>query len=262
MSEQETRGRGRPPKFDADTAKHLLIESAVETLLDRGLTPGLSAINLDEAIVASGVPRGTAYKLWGDSDVDVGPQQTFRHAVLLRLFTISPEMGISTEIHGTVSEVLESHVVELMSDDPVVRAGATRRGIRSLANTVDEAISGNDLFHLYRSISSAAVAMGGLPPYLHEAMRDAEHHILGQYAAIASGAFEAIGVELDPCYSIEHLTLLLTALNQGLTYRPQSDFGSAPIMRPTASDGSMQEWTPFAVGVEALLRQFLPDGLL
>ncbi|RZV45291.1 MAG: hypothetical protein EX269_10270 [Acidimicrobiales bacterium] len=260
MEDQKTRGRGRPPKFDTDTAKDLLIDSAVETLLDRGLTPGLTAINLDEAIDESGVPRGTAYKLWGDTEL--GPLQNFRHAVLLRLFTMSPETGISGEIHETVSNVLESHVVELMSDDPVVRAGATRRGIRSLADTVDAAISNNDLFHLYRSISSAAVAMGGLPPYLHEAMRDAERNILNQYASIAGEAFKAIGVELDPCYTIEHLTLLLTALNQGLTYRPQSDYGSTPIMRPTAADGSMQEWTPFAVGVEALLRQFLPEGLL
>jgi hypothetical protein len=78
----------------------------------------------------------------------------------------------------------------------------------------------------------------------------------GAYAGLAS----LHGMRVRAPLTLRQLTVAVGALAEGCSLRQHVDPDLGVILRPTGPDGEDQEWTLFAIGLEALLMQFLePD---
>jgi hypothetical protein len=78
----------------------------------------------------------------------------------------------------------------------------------------------------------------------------------GAYAGLAA----LVGMRVRPPLTLRQLSVAVGALAEGCSLRQHVDPNLGVILRPTGRDGEDQEWTLFAIGLEALLVQFLePD---
>jgi hypothetical protein len=71
---------------------------------------------------------------------------------------------------------------------------------------------------------------------------------------------ELFGVRIRRPWTMRHFTLAVTAYSEGCSLRTRIEESTEMIVRPTGPDGEDQEWTLFAIGLEALVHQFFePD---
>jgi hypothetical protein len=72
------------------------------------------------------------------------------------------------------------------------------------------------------------------------------------YAALA----DLLRVRIRPPWTMQHFVMAVTALSEGCSLRDRVSGNIERITRPTGPNGEDQEWTLFASGLEALVRQF------
>jgi hypothetical protein len=76
------------------------------------------------------------------------------------------------------------------------------------------------------------------------------------YAALAA----SLGIRVRAPLTVRQFTLAVGALAEGCSLRQRLDPEMDGILRPTGTDGEDQEWSVFAIGLEALQRLFFePD---
>jgi hypothetical protein len=69
-------------------------------------------------------------------------------------------------------------------------------------------------------------------------------------------AFEVLGVRMRPGVGIRQLSMLAISLAEGSTIWDRVDpTMSRQLLLPTGSEGEKQEWTLFALGLDALVWQ-------
>ncbi len=84
------------------------------------------------------------------------------------------------------------------------------------------------------------------------------------FTTLWEGAYEGLaallGMRVRAPLSLRQLSVAVGALAEGCSLRQRVDPDLGVILRPTGPNGEDQEWTLFAIGLEALLMQFLePD---
>jgi hypothetical protein len=78
----------------------------------------------------------------------------------------------------------------------------------------------------------------------------------GAYRALA----QLVGVRVRAPLTLRQFTVTVGALAEGCSLRQRVDQQMEGIMRPTGPDGEQQEWTLFAMALEALMEYFFePD---
>lgn len=259
LAEQSTRKRGRPPKFDDATAFELLVDEGVRRLRDSGYEPGLAAVNLDQAIRATKVPRGAAYRLWENTDQP--PQEQYRSAVLLRIFDREVGRSVFRELDRVIAGAVAAVAEDIDSGDPDRRMYAGRSLIRTISSGLQAAVRNSDGFRMSRSLARTATELLNVSPEIRVAMVEAEESLVAHYAASLERIFDLFDAGIRPPYTFEQVVVLINALNDGLL-EPRPGIESTTVSRPTGPNGELQEWSLFALGYEAIVAHFSDDPLL
>jgi len=253
------RKRGRPPKFSTATAFELLVDEGVHRLRQSGYDPSMSAVNLEQAIRATEVPRGAAYRLWNREGL--APQEQYRIAVLLRMF----DSTLTDTIFQNLSDIVDGAIAEVQADiqqeDRDRRRYAIRYVIRVATLELQETIRTSDAFHMSRSLARSVKPAIRTSPELQDAISSAERIMVDNYVDIISRVFGLFESALRSPFTFEHLIHLGNALNEGLLH----SHGGPPlptVMRSTGRNGEMEEWPLFAVGFEAMVAFFSTDPTL
>ena len=77
---------------------------------------------------------------------------------------------------------------------------------------------------------------------------------------VYGGLLEFLGLRPRPPWTVHDFTVAVTALGEGYSLRQHVEDGLGRCFRPTGTRGEDQEWTMFAVGLEALAMQYFePD---
>ena len=75
-----------------------------------------------------------------------------------------------------------------------------------------------------------------------------------------SGLADLLGMRVKTPLTFRQLSVAVGALAEGCSLRQHVDPNLGVILRPTGPNGEDREWTLFAIGLEALILQFLePD---
>ena len=93
---------GKKQRLSAKECREHLIEAGMEALAESGLSLGLDAVTLEQAVRDAEVPRSSAYAAW--SADEQSPQESFQRAVLMR--AIATRRETLEALIGQVSEAV------------------------------------------------------------------------------------------------------------------------------------------------------------
>jgi len=241
------RSRGRPPKYPAEEVRLRLLEAGRDVLLRHGPGCGLDPVTLDGAIAEADVPRGSAYRLWQDEVLT--PQQSYRQAVQLDLLT-----RVGTGVPATTAkfkETYEEYAEFSRSQEPAERDWAFRTILRLVANHSHDRLASSRTWRVYQALRSNVVAKATPREAAIDAIRRAEAVQIEAYADMYREIAKVYGIRIRKPYTIHEFATSAFALNEGIATRVTDGF-RRQVTRPTGRNGEDEEWTLFAIGLEAL----------
>lgn len=242
-------------RFSSEEGREAVLTAGHKLLKLAGVDSGTTGVTLNDAIIESGVPRGSAYRYF--IDPLLSPQEQFRLELLCKL-VVSGAVGPSDSTMVKATATFESQRERLESGDPIEFAKAFREIIRVGTNENIRSLASSFRWHVYLS-SLAATATGNEHPRVLEAQSagsvDATHHYMQLYQTMIA----AFGLKLREEFVWEHFTSMAFAAAQGVALHTRfNDW--LRLERPTGPEGEMQEWSCFGVMFESLvLRCFEAD---
>jgi len=166
-----------------------------------------------------------------------------------------PEAGATVE---AMTAVLES--IDLATEES--RAAAVREVFRVAGNASSTEFGRSAVWPLW--ISVVAMAASAPSPAQQHRFTSALTEGFESVAAFWSGTFAALmamlGLRIRPGFTLDQFVQMVVALAQGCSIGQRIGGRDEVMVRPTGPDGQDQEWSPFSVGLESLVHQFMePD---
>ncbi|MEM9563037.1 MAG: hypothetical protein AAGA93_10485 [Actinomycetota bacterium] len=246
--------RRKRRRLSHDEARSALIEAGKRLLVERGLDTGLGLVTLNAAIVASGVPRASAYRVFERDDVD--PQVAFRTELLISYIEGDP----LAKRREAAQLIADDTLIALQTDDPVELARALREAIRlAFAGTVTDMTKDPDWQIIGPSWAATALNPWA-PEELVQAHRKADLSSVRNFVPLYQLACAAGGMKLRPELDWATFALLANSTANAASFYSRYHPELRSIMRPTGPNGEEQPWSHEAVLIEGLaLTSFVPD---
>jgi len=237
----------RPKKrFRADEARQAMLAAGREILVSQPASTGLERVSMKEVIDRSGVPRGSAYRLF---DGPSGPSENFRLALLTSLEGI-------TDFGGTVAattKIIEENAGVLDRGDPVEMAALLREVIRVGIQTNVHSFATNAGWRLGMASLATADASPTSSDPISKLHRDATQQLGVRGVALYEQIAALFGLRAKAPRTWNELGVLVNAIVEGTALRQPFDERLVAIDRNTGPNGEPQPWDPVAIAFEALL---------
>ena len=257
MGQGDTAGSGRKPRLARAELRSMLLEAALEILREEGLHTGSVNITFkrvcDRVRVRTGiqVTNGSVIKrIWEN-------QAEFQADVLMAVANDQsrPELGL---IFNALGPLLDEAVVS----DSKSRARLVQQVCRvgGEANAVTTAESPN--YPLWMHVVATAITTSdtqqreGILQVLREGYTSFTKMWEESFTALAA----LLGLRIRPESDMSQFVMVLVGLDQGFSLRHRINGKIEYVSRPTGPNGENEDWTLFALGLEALVHQFFePD---
>lgn len=237
-----------PRRSGAET-QALLLETAKEMLLERGVANGVAHIRLQEVVRRTGLTTGAAYRLWADQDEfhrDLAAAVVrWRHDAPVD--STEKAVGALLECESSLDEV-----IRIASADHVASfAAATAADSRS-----------SRLFLLALAVRATAQASAGLRRACHD--RHAES--VGEFMAFYQRVIDRFGYRLRSPYTLEQFAEAMAAVGEGFGLHALEGLDHPDVIIDEDDEAATGTWTLFGVCVRGLVGEFLilkdePAGL-
>ena len=245
----------RQPRRSRDDLRRTLLAEGRQILLEEGLDTGSS--NLTFKRVFERVEMKTGVRITNASVIRRvwENQSEFQSDVLVAI----AEDEARPEVGGAVDAVAAA-LAEFDLSTPESRSGAVREVCRIGGNASSSAIAESTNWTLW--INVIAMATATATPDQQRRIRSALAE-LGYHSVSNSGttttphSWRYWGSRLRHPSTMSEFTMAVTAYSEGtVSLRQRSTDDVELMVRPTGEDGKDQEWSLFAVGLEALVQQF------
>ena len=236
-----------------------MLDKAVEMLKDRGLSLGFDTVRLEDAIVAADAPRASAYRAWTDNDGDRSPQTVFHDELAAHILDDYPKTSAEHSI--TVREAIEALGIpeDLATLTQEERSLALWHVVRAGGNYNQDQLLENPLWPIAIALTGALGTRYDSAELEHT-WKAGERMLAERFIELYQGLTAMFGFRIRSVYTWEQFDAAVAGTAQGLALRRGLHDDVEPIARATGPDGADQEWSLFAVCLEALLRQFFePD---
>lgn len=249
----------RKRRFSAGQARSALLAAGLELLEERGLESGLARVTLSEAVVRSGVPRPSAYRVFSNGDFD--PQEEFRTSVLVHLLSeVSPAAAASAGFKAG-REVLSEEADRLASGDPDQLAFVLREVLRVCTETIWR-MATPTVAAYFATVVSLAVDPDPYPP-LVEAHRALRVNAAKRNSEFYTQMMSLFGLRLRPGMDLDQFAAAF-ALQVSQVWDGNLTMGPEPSLKlPTGFDGEVRLWTPLglsSVGFVLVSAEADPDA--
>ncbi len=163
---------------------------------------------------------------------------------------------------GGAVDVLAAIVGQLDLSTPAARAAAVREVCRVGGTASSTSIAASAAWPLWISVVAMATATSS--PDQHRRIRaglSEGYRSVAEFWGENFGALIAdLGLRFRPDLSLDQFVLAVIAYSEGCSLRERTMGRVELLTRSTGPGGGPQEWSLFAVGLEALVHQFLePD---
>jgi hypothetical protein len=237
-----------------DELREVLIDVGLDLLIDEGLARGTERLTFKRVFDRASEERGlrvTNASVIGRIWVDMADYQA---DVLAAALERIDQAGVEDTIRAA-GEVLA--VADLASVDG--RRAATTEMIRVVCEAHVETIVRSRTVNLAIGLRGLGVSRlptdEGTPAA--ERLRRAYEVYCVRWDFALGRAFEMLGVRMRPGVTLRQLSMLAISLAEGFAIWDRVDpTMTRHILRPTESEGQKEEWTLFALGLEALVWQF------
>jgi len=247
----------RKTKQTREELRATLLEAGREILFEEGLDTGSG--NLTFKRVFERVENKTGLRITNASVIRrVWENQADYQADVL--VTIAhdegrPETDLTVRAIAAVLDGVDLSTVES-------RARALQQVCRVGGAASSNAIASSANLSLWISVVAMATSSA-----LPDERRRIQAALLESYDAASkfwdetfAGLANLLSVRLRSPWTMQQFVMAVTALNEGSSIRERISGNVERVTRPTGPNGEDQEWTLFAVGLEALIHQFFePD---
>ncbi len=247
----------RQTKQTREELRAALLEAGKEILLEEGLEPGSS--NLTFKRVFDRVEKKTGLRLTNASVIRRvwENQADYQADVLVAIAQDEqrPEADLTVRAIAGVFVGIDLSTVES-------RAHALREVCRVGGEASGDAIANSANWSLWINVLAMATATN-LPDErrrIQVALMEGYETVSRFWEEIYAGLVELFGLRIREPWTMQQFVMTVTALNEGYSLRQHLSGRIERVVRPTGPNGEDQQWTLFAVGLEALVHQFFePD---
>lgn len=231
-----------------------MLAAGQQLLVERGLDTGLGLVTLNDAIVESGVPRASAYRVFDRNDLD--PQVAFRTDLLITYIESDPLSRRRTVARAITDDVLNA----MQTDDPVELATVLREAIRiGFAGEV-VSLSDDPNWRIIGPSWAATALTEWAPDELVDAHREGDLASVRYFVPLYQEVSAACGLMLRPEMDWASFALLANSTAASATFYMRYHPELRSIDRPTGPNGEDRPWSTAALLVEGLaLASFMPD---
>jgi hypothetical protein len=257
MREGDTGRPGRRPRLAREELRSMLLEAALEILREEGLHTG--SVNITFKRVCDRIQERTGTHVSNASVIKRiwENQAEFQAEVLVAVANdlSRPELGL---IANAVGPLLN----EAALSNPESRARLVQQVCRigGQANAVTTAESPN--YPLWMHVVATAITTSDRQQrerillVLREGYTSFTKLWEESFAALAA----LLGLRIRSESEMSQFVMVVAALDQGFALRHRINGKIEYITRPTGPNGESEDWTLFALGLEALVHQFFePD---
>jgi hypothetical protein len=244
----------RRARLNREELRAMLLEEGREILFEDGLEAGSS--NLTFKRVFERVEKKAGVRLTNASVIRRvwENQADFQADVLV---AIAKDEG-RQEAEGTVRAV-EIVFGGLDLSTAESRARAVPEACRVGGAASSTAIAGSTSWSLWISVIAMATATTTPDQQrrIKAALKDGYTSVSRFWSEAIAGFMEFLGLRIRQPWTMAEFTMAVIAYSEGCSLRQHTSGNSELMIRPTGPDGEDQQWTLFAVGLEALVNQFL-----
>ena len=246
-----------PKRRSREELQKQLVEEGREILFEEGFEAASS--NLTFKRVFERVEAKTGQRITNASVIKRvwENQAEFQADVLVSIARdeARPEAGGAVDAISAVSSTLDYST-------PESRARALREICRVGGTASSTALAKSVNWPLWISVIAMATATA-MPDQQHRiraALADGYLSISKFWSEHFSVLMDVLGFRMRYPWTMDQFVMAVIAYSEGCSLRQRTSDHVEMILRPTGPDGEDQEWSLFAVGLEALVHQFLePD---
>lgn len=225
-----------------DETRALLLRVGMRMLLEQGVSAGVQHIRLQDVLRRTGLTTGAAYRLWADQ----GDYQRDLAVAMVRLRLSSPTDYVRTD--------LERLIASGASGDEVIRAAAEAH-VRSAAIDTDDPADALDGQQFLVSLALRTTARTW--PELAEASTARHRESIAEFAELYTMLMQAYGMRMRSPLTVEDFTEAMAAMGEGFAVRAMEGIAHPRYRASDDDDIPAGEWTLFALGVRALVNEFM-----
>jgi len=240
-----------------DELHDMLLQEGREILVDEGLETGSS--NLTFKRVFDRVEARTGERITNASVIKRvwHNQADYQTDVLVSIARdeTRPEVGGALDAIAAALEHLDL-------SSPESRAAAVGELCRVGGTASSTSIDRSTNWPLWISVVAMATATTSPEQQqrIKSALQDGYASVSRFWSENLALLIELLELRVRPTFTLDQFVLAVVAYSEGCSLRQRTGDHIEVLIRPTGPDGEDQEWSLFAVGLEALVHQFLePD---
>ncbi len=247
-------GRRQTPRRTREDLRQLLVEAGTEIVWEEGLAAGAEHVTFKRAFEHLEERRGIRVthasvigRIWEN-------QEEFQRDVLTMMAEL--EVLDADDVFAASLPGLD----ELDRSTAEARWRATAELCRTECGAMFDSILRSPTWSRWMAIWALAVVDSGSSRKkpIVEALLRGEIRATDRYEESYAAAMQVLGLRMREPFTVRQLALSVVAFGQGCALRAGVDkTTSHGIDRATGPEGAEQPWTMFAIGVEALIQQFI-----
>jgi AcrR family transcriptional regulator len=225
-----------------EETRALLLQVGVQMLLERGVSAGVQHIRLQDVLRRAGLTTGAAYRLWADQT----DYQRDLAVAMVRLRLSEP----ADYARDAVQELIDSGA----DGDDIIRAAALVHVRTAALDTTDEDDARDaQQFVIALALRTAADTW----PELKAASRDRHRESIASFSEFYAMLMEAYGLRMKTGLTIRDFTEAMAAMGEGFAVRAMEGIEHPKYLFSDSDEAPAGEWTLFALGVRALVNEFM-----
>ncbi|MCR2763044.1 hypothetical protein NQ152_05915 [Microbacterium sp. zg.B48] len=228
------------PRRTADETRRLILEAAIQMLLERGVTAGVQHIRLQEVLRSVGLTTGAAYRIWAD-------QTEFHRDLAVEMVGLRFAPPVASAV-GAIQDVLAADG----SMHEVVRAAAQDHVTYASKFHLEPESRDSHAFITALALRTAA----GAWPELRVASAERHRGSVAAFADFYAALLERYGRRMRSPLTITDFTEAMAALGEGFAIRSAEGLGHPRYDIPQDAEVPSGRWTLFGIAILGLVEGF------
>jgi AcrR family transcriptional regulator len=224
----------------AEDTRRLILEAALQMLLERGAIAGVQHIRLQEVLRAVGLTTGAAYRIWSDQD-------EFHRDLAVAMVGLRFAPPITSASIAIRDVLADGGPIE-----DVVRAAAQDHVDYVSTFHLDPESRDSHAFITALALRTAA----GSWPELRVASAERHRGSIDAFAEFYDALLTHFGRRIREPLTILDFTEAMAALGEGFAIRAAEGLGHPVYDIPEGSELPEGNWTLFGIGIQGLLASF------
>lgn len=225
----------------AEVTRRVILDAALQLLLERGASAGVAHIRLQEVLRNVGLTTGAAYRIWADQDEfhrDLAVE-------MVRLRFAPPADSATRAIRGAVASG--------GTMDDVIRAAARDHVSYAARFHLEPESRDSHAFITALALRTAA----GAWPELREASAERHRESVESFAKFYGEQLTRFGYRMRTPFTIMDLAETLAALGEGFAVRAAEGLDHPELEIAEDDEAPTGSWTLFGIAIRGITDMFL-----